>query len=64
MKFKKNKENDQSYSFQLPCRQKQMFATEALALTAADFHMLENMSIELDVYRCEVCLFWHLTTKK
>jgi hypothetical protein len=43
------------------CENKRRFKTEALAKDAAEFGMLEHMTIELDVYQCLNCHFWHLT---
>lgn len=46
------------------CMNKRRFKTEALAIDAAEFRMLENMSVELEVYQCYNCQFWHLTRQK
>ena len=48
--------------FSLICESKRPFKTEQLALKAADFGMLQDMSISLGVYQCSVCNQWHLTT--
>ena len=48
--------------FSFICESKRPFKTEQLALAAADFGMLQDMNISLDVYRCSVCNQWHLTT--
>jgi len=40
---------------------KKRFKTEKEAQDAAEFQMLEHMSLELSVYKCESCKYWHLT---
>jgi len=40
---------------------KKKYKNEKEAQDAADFQMLENMSLELSVYKCDVCKYWHLT---
>lgn len=52
------------YTYFLPCEGKNQYETEIAARDAADFHMLENMNIDLDVYHCHVCRFWHMTNTK
>lgn len=52
------------YKFSLPCEGKNQYKTQKDAVDAADFHMLENMNIELDVYECDVCGYWHMTSVK
>lgn len=50
-----------THTFDLPCDGKKCFASEKEALDAADFHMLENMNVELGVYQCAQCMYWHMT---
>ncbi|MDN5275799.1 MAG: hypothetical protein JWN33_448 [Candidatus Saccharibacteria bacterium] len=54
----------QSHVFNLPCEKKTAYKTEADAVAAADHRMLENMSVDLEVYQCNVCNQWHLTRAK
>ena len=51
------------YSPILPCEGKNRYKTEAEARDAADFHMLENMNVELAVYQCSICGYWHMTSQ-
>lgn len=46
------------------CSTKRRFKTEAEARDAAEFGMLRDMNIELDVYQCLTCQQWHLTRQK
>jgi hypothetical protein len=49
--------------FQAPktCSDKRRFKNEAEAIKAAEFQMLTNMQLELRIYKCHQCQFWHLT---
>jgi len=40
---------------------KQRYQNSKLAQKAAEYQMLENMTIELSVYKCDLCGYWHLT---
>ena len=51
------------YTPLLPCETKNQYKTEADACDAAEFHMLENMNIDLTVYQCTVCSYWHMTSR-
>lgn len=51
------------HSFALPCKGKKQFETKQEASEAADFHMLENMNIDLSVYQCDRCHYWHMTRR-
>ncbi|UTX50995.1 hypothetical protein KI440_02195 [Candidatus Saccharibacteria bacterium TM7i] len=51
------------YAFHLPCEGKNRYDTEKEASDAADFHMLENMNIDLMVYQCAICGYWHMTSR-
>lgn len=42
---------------------KRCYRNEKEAQNAAEFQMLENMSLELSIYRCNLCRYWHLTKK-
>ena len=53
-----------SYRFDMICENKRFFKTEQEALDAADFRMLEYMSVQIGVYHCTNCRNWHLTSLK
>ena len=59
-----DKTKDRLHSFIVPCEGKKRFETEADAIDGADFHMLENMNIDLSVYQCHICHYWHMTRAK
>jgi len=46
------------------CQSKQPFRTEREALESAEFGMLQDMTIDLGVYRCTICNQWHKTRIK
>jgi len=52
------------YSSKLPCEGKKVFDSEAKAIAAAEFGMLDTLGLELSVYQCHVCHKWHLTSVK
>lgn len=52
------------FLYYLPCEGKNQYQTHEAAQVAADFHMLENMNIELEVYECTTCGYWHMTRVK
>lgn len=60
----KQNSDTKAYRFDLTCEGKRFFKTEAEALEAADFRMLENMSVTIGVYHCPTCRYWHLTSIK
>lgn len=43
------------------CQSKVWYKTEAEAKDAAELRMLDNMSVQLDIYQCNICRNWHLT---
>lgn len=40
---------------------KKNYKNETEAQRMAELQMLENMSLELSVYKCNLCKYWHLT---
>lgn len=53
-----------AYHFDFTCEGKRFFKSEAEALEAADFRMLENMNVTIGIYQCATCRYWHLTSIK
>lgn len=51
-----------AYRHDAICEGKRFFESEEKALEAAEYGMLENMSISLGVYHCLNCGNWHLTS--
>lgn len=43
------------------CDRKCRYKDEKKALEAADYQMLVNQGLEIAVYKCDLCLMWHLT---
>ena len=56
-----NTEKHQLFTFHFSCQNKRRYKTENEALKAAEFQMLQDMNLELSVYKCNDCSFWHLT---
>ncbi len=52
---------NQQFVFFETCRTKRRYNNEKEAQKIAEIQMLENMSLELAVYKCNECKFWHLT---
>ena len=46
------------------CRKKRRFPTEKIAQTAADTQELTDFSLQIDIYRCQFCGGWHLTSRQ
>jgi len=61
MPKKRRKAEINTYKYRSGCETKTRYDSEAKALEAADFRMLENISVTLTVYQCDVCQGWHLT---
>jgi len=61
MAKRKQTSDRHSHKFLLICESKRPFKTEELALEAADFGMLDHMTLDLGVYQCDICNNWHLT---
>jgi putative ubiquitin-RnfH superfamily antitoxin RatB of RatAB toxin-antitoxin module len=40
---------------------KKRYQNKIEAQKAAEFQMLENMTISLSIYKCDLCSHWHLT---
>lgn len=51
----------QPYTFNNLFCVKRKYKNEKEALSAAEFQMLQDMNLELSVYKCDLCKFWHLT---
>lgn len=49
------------FLFYKSCLNKKNYKNEKDALAAAEIQMLKNMSLELSVYKCNDCKYWHLT---
>jgi hypothetical protein len=49
------------FHFANNCDRKRRFAREKEALDAAEYQMLITPSLELAVYKCDLCGGWHLT---
>ena len=45
------------------CRPKRKHLNKRDAENTAEYQMLINPNLELTVYKCDVCLKWHLTRK-
>jgi hypothetical protein len=45
------------------CQKKRRFSTEIKARQAAEIQELANPNLSIDIYRCEWCKNWHLTSK-
>ena len=59
---RKNKSiKHQQFSTSLFQCTKKKYKSENEAKDAAQFQMLENISLELSVYECDICKYWHLT---
>lgn len=52
------------FRFDTTCENKRFFKTEKEAIEAADFRMLEQMSVQIGIYQCPRCRNWHLTSIK
>ncbi len=61
MKHRARKADLRSYSPELVCEAKRAFPTEKQAREAADYQMLQYMTLSLAVYKCPTCGYWHLT---
>jgi hypothetical protein len=63
MPRRNNIEKHRRFVISMPCQDKRRYKNEKEALKIADLQMLENMSLELSIYKCDTCDFWHLTRK-
>jgi len=45
------------------CQKKRRFSTEIKARQAAEIQELANPNLSIDIYHCEWCKNWHLTSK-
>jgi len=50
--------------YQRNCDSKRRYKNEQEARQTADYQMLLNQDLELSVYKCDMCNFWHLTSNK
>lgn len=46
------------------CNSKRKYRSENEATRVAEIQMLADMNLELSVYKCDSCRFWHLTRNK
>jgi rubrerythrin len=51
-------------TFSILCVSKKRHKSENEALKTAEIQMLQNSGLELSVYKCDTCGFWHLTRSK
>jgi len=51
----------QSYSTDSLFCTKRRYRNEKEAIDAAEYQMLKDMNLELTVYKCDLCKYWHLT---
>jgi rubrerythrin len=63
MPRRNNIEKHQPFIFNGSCQNKRRYKTEQEARKMADLQILEKMNLELSVYKCDICGFWHLTRK-
>ncbi len=49
------------YTLLFSCKNKRPYKNEKDAQNIAEIQMLENINLELAVYKCSECNFWHLT---
>ena len=47
--------------YQKSCNSKRCYKNEKEAKATADYQMLIHQNIELAVYKCNECIYWHLT---
>jgi hypothetical protein len=51
------------FTFNKSCQNKRSYKSEQEASNVAEIQMLEDMNLELAVYKCNECTFWHLTRR-
>jgi hypothetical protein len=61
MPRRNNTQPHSHFRFTNGCDQKRRFVREKEALDAAEYQMLIKPTLDLSVYKCELCGGWHLT---
>ena len=57
-------QSNKPFSFYISCLSKKRYKSEKEALNVAEIQMLQNIGLELSVYKCDTCKYWHLTRQK
>ena len=62
---RKNKiQRHKPLTFYMSCLSKKRYKSEKEALDTAEIQMLQNIGLELSVYKCDTCKYWHLTRRR
>jgi hypothetical protein len=61
MPRRNNQPKHQKFEFNSRCTEKRRFVRKNDAERAVDDQMLQQPNLTLHVYKCELCLGWHIT---